>query len=128
VSEALSNAAKHAHVSMMNAELGTNDAILQLAIRDDGIGGADPSLGSRLIGLSDRIAALGGTLQITSPTGNGTTVLIEFAFEAPADEFRPSRTELVSHQLASAVRNAVSLALDKTVSVLPSAFQRQPQA
>jgi signal transduction histidine kinase len=50
---------------------------LQLAIRDDGIGGADLSRGSGLVGLSDRIEALGGTLQVTSPAGTGTTLLIE---------------------------------------------------
>ena len=48
-----------------------------LAIRDDGIGGADPAKGSGLVGLSDRIEALGGTLQVTSAAGGGTTLLIE---------------------------------------------------
>jgi signal transduction histidine kinase len=77
VSEALTNAAKHAHASAVNVDLDTDEAILQLAIRDDGIGGADPGRGSGLVGLSDRIEALGGTLQITSPAGTGTTLLIE---------------------------------------------------
>jgi GAF domain-containing protein len=81
VSEALTNAAKHAHASVVKVELDTHDAILQLAIRDDGIGGADLSQGSGLLGLSDRIHALGGTLQITSPAGNGTTLLIEIPLE-----------------------------------------------
>jgi signal transduction histidine kinase len=89
VSEALSNAAKHAHASIVNVEFGTNDAILQLAIRDDGIGGADPSLGSGLIGLSDCVAALGGTFQITSPAGNGTTLLIEIALESTSGAVSP---------------------------------------
>jgi signal transduction histidine kinase len=77
VSEALTNAAKHAHASVVHVELATHDANLQLAIRDDGIGGADPGQGSGLIGLSDRIDALGGTLQLTSPTGDGTTLQVE---------------------------------------------------
>ena len=77
VSEALTNAAKHAGASVVNVELDTQDAILQLAIRDDGVGGADPGQGSGLVGLSDRIDALGGTLQVTSPAGSGTTLLIE---------------------------------------------------
>jgi signal transduction histidine kinase len=81
VSEALTNAAKHARASVVNVELDTNDAILQLAIRDDGIGGADPDQGSGLVGLSDRIEALGGTLQVSSPAGNGTTLLIEVPLE-----------------------------------------------
>jgi signal transduction histidine kinase len=77
VSEALTNAAKHAQASVVNVELEAHDAILQLAIRDDGIGGADPAHGSGLVGLSDRIEALSGTLEVTSPTGSGTTLLIE---------------------------------------------------
>jgi signal transduction histidine kinase len=81
VSEALTNAAKHARASVVNVELDTHDAILQLAIRDDGIGGADPDQGSGLVGLSDRIEALGGTLQVTSPAGKGTTLLIEVPLE-----------------------------------------------
>ena len=61
----------------MKVELDAHDAILQLAIRDDGLGGADPSRGSGLVGLSDRIKALGSTLEVTSRTGSGTTLLIE---------------------------------------------------
>jgi signal transduction histidine kinase len=77
VSEAVTNAVKHAHASVVNVELDTPDAIVRLAIRDDGIGGADPAQGSGLIGLRDRIDALGGTLEITSPAGDGTTLSIE---------------------------------------------------
>jgi signal transduction histidine kinase len=54
---------------------------MRLAIRDDGAGGADPGQGSGLIGLSDRILALGGTFQITSPAGDGTTLLVEVPIE-----------------------------------------------
>jgi signal transduction histidine kinase len=81
VSEALTNATKHAHASIVNVELDAHDAILQLAIRDDGVGGADPRRGSGLVGLSDRIEALGGTLQVTSPAGKGTTLQIEVPLE-----------------------------------------------
>jgi signal transduction histidine kinase len=77
MSEALTNAAKHAHASVVHVELAVRDTTVRLAIRDDGIGGADPGHGSGLVGLSDRIAALGGTLQVTSPAGDGTTLLIE---------------------------------------------------
>ncbi len=77
----MTNAAKHAHASVVNVELHTHDAILQVAIRDDGIGGADLSQGSGLLGLRDRIEALGGTLQVTSPASNGTTLLIEIPLE-----------------------------------------------
>ena len=67
VSEALTNAAKHARASVVNVELDTHEAILQLAIRDDGIGGADPGQGSGLVGLSDRIEALGGPSRSPAP-------------------------------------------------------------
>ncbi|HEV7863850.1 MAG TPA: GAF domain-containing sensor histidine kinase [Acidimicrobiia bacterium] len=77
VSEALTNAAKHAEASVVSVELDERDKILTLAISDDGIGGADPARGSGLVGLSDRIEALGGTLEVRSPAGHGTTVLIE---------------------------------------------------
>ena len=65
----------------MNVELDTHGALLQLAIRDDGAGGADPGRGSGLVGLGDRIEALGGTLQVTSPPGSGTTLLVEVPLE-----------------------------------------------
>jgi len=77
VSEALANAAKHAHASAVHVELDAPDATLRLAIRDDGIGGANPARGSGLTGLRDRIEALGGTLDVTSPADGGTTLLIE---------------------------------------------------
>ena len=77
VSEALANAAKHAQASVVHVELDTPGATLRLTVHDDGIGGADPARGSGLVGLSDRIEALGGTLQLTSPAGDGTTLLIE---------------------------------------------------
>jgi signal transduction histidine kinase len=60
---------------------------LQLAIR----GGADPRRGSGLVGLSDRIEALGGTFQVTSPAGHGTTVLIEVSFEGQRSAGSPER-------------------------------------
>jgi signal transduction histidine kinase len=82
VSEALTNAAKHAHASVVDVELEVRNAVAQLAIRDDGIGGADPGRGSGLVGLSDRIEALAGTLQVTSPPGNGTTLLIQIPIES----------------------------------------------
>jgi signal transduction histidine kinase len=77
VSEALTNAAKHAGASVVHVELDAGDKTVTLAISDDGIGGADPARGSGLVGLSDRIEALGGTLEVRSPAGHGTTVLIE---------------------------------------------------
>ena len=82
VAEALTNAVKHAHASVVHVELDTNGEILRLAVRDDGIGGADPAQGSGLVGLSDRIEALGGTLTVASPAGRGTTLLVEIPVES----------------------------------------------
>jgi signal transduction histidine kinase len=89
VSEALANAAKHARASAVHVELDTPDTIVRLAIRDDGIGGADPARGSGLVGLSDRIEALGGTLEVTSPAGGGTTLLIEIPVESRSNPGAP---------------------------------------
>jgi signal transduction histidine kinase len=77
VSEALANAAKHARASVVHVDVQTQEDHLSLSIRDDGVGGADPSRGSGLIGLTDRVQTLGGTITITSPVGRGTTLSIE---------------------------------------------------
>jgi signal transduction histidine kinase len=76
VSEALTNAAKHARASVVQVDVGTADDALRLLVQDDGVGGADPSRGSGLIGLSDRVAAVGGRIEITSPPGGGTSLLV----------------------------------------------------
>jgi signal transduction histidine kinase len=81
VSEALTNAAKHAHASVVKIDVVEQDAILKLAIRDDGVGGADPSQGTGLAGLADRIEALGGRLEIVSLARSGTTLSIEIPVE-----------------------------------------------
>jgi signal transduction histidine kinase len=61
----------------VHLELGTRDGRLRLEIRDDGIGGADPAGGSGLLGLTDRVEALGGMVTVTSPPGQGTAIVIE---------------------------------------------------
>jgi signal transduction histidine kinase len=76
VSEALTNTAKHAHASAVHVVVEARDGVLELSIRDDGSGGADPTRGSGLIGLTDRVDALGGTIEVESPVGQGTTLLI----------------------------------------------------
>ena len=77
VAEALTNVAKHAHASVVHVDVDAEDAIVQLGIRDDGVGGADPAQGSGLIGLGDRVETLGGRIEITSPAGHGTSLLFE---------------------------------------------------
>jgi signal transduction histidine kinase len=77
VSEALTNVTKHASASTVHIELEADESVVRLVVRDDGVGGASPERGSGLIGLRDRIEALGGTIGITSPEGEGTTLLVE---------------------------------------------------
>jgi signal transduction histidine kinase len=75
VSEGLTNAAKHARASVAQVNVDVDDdAVVRLLVRDDGVGGADSSGGSGLIGLVDRVEAAGGRLVITSPPGGGTTL------------------------------------------------------
>ena len=75
VSEALTNAAKHANATVVHVQAATRDDTLHLSIRDDGVGGADPNRGTGLTGLRDRVEALGGHLNITNPTDGGTLLL-----------------------------------------------------
>jgi signal transduction histidine kinase len=72
VAEGLANIAKHAGASTATVVLARNHGRLLLRVRDDGIGGADPTRGSGLRGLSDRLQALGGTFEVDSPPGRGT--------------------------------------------------------
>jgi len=74
--EALTNAAKHARASVVHMEVTTDDRNLSLVVRDDGVGGADPGGGSGLVGLQDRVEALGGTIEIDSAMGSGTCVAV----------------------------------------------------
>jgi signal transduction histidine kinase len=74
VAEALTNAAKHARASQVTVTVDADDERVRLSVTDDGVGGADPGGGSGLIGLKDRVAALGGQIDITSRDQHGTTV------------------------------------------------------
>jgi PAS domain S-box-containing protein len=80
-SEAVANAAKHAHASRMDVSLASRDGCLLLSIRDDGVGGADSDQGSGLVGLHDRVEALGGTIRIESPPGAGTLIVVNLPLE-----------------------------------------------
>jgi signal transduction histidine kinase len=74
VAEALTNAFKYAGCARVSVRVGRDDSQLAVDVRDDGVGGTDPGRGSGLRGLADRVSALGGTLEIESPAGVGTTV------------------------------------------------------
>jgi signal transduction histidine kinase len=83
VSEALTNAAKHARASATDVQVETGDGALHIHVHDDGRGGADFGPGSGLAGLKDRIEALGGRLSLHSPPGAGTTVHITLPLDDP---------------------------------------------
>ena len=83
VAEALTNAAKYAHASVVRLNAVVHDGRLCLTVSDDGTGGADPSRGSGLIGLTDRVEALGGTVAIVSPLRTGTTIHVELPLAGP---------------------------------------------
>jgi signal transduction histidine kinase len=82
VSEALTNAAKHSRASVVYVRVDVDHLIAQISIRDDGIGGADPSRGSGLTGLQDRVESLGGTFEIRNSVGDGTAILARIAIES----------------------------------------------
>jgi PAS domain S-box-containing protein len=84
ISEALTNTAKHAQASRAQVRVEARDDTLEVTIRDDGVGGADPAGGSGLIGLADRVEALGGTLDISSPRGEGTSLHVSLPLGTPA--------------------------------------------
>jgi signal transduction histidine kinase len=71
VAEALTNVVKHADADVAEVRAYVEDGTLHLEIRDDGIGGADPG-GHGLVGVGDRVTALGGRLDLESPHGGGT--------------------------------------------------------
>jgi signal transduction histidine kinase len=81
VSEAITNAAKHSHATEVTAVVTYADRVLRIEVADDGIGGARPSGGTGLRGLTDRAEALGGTLTLTSPPGRGTRLRVRLPCE-----------------------------------------------
>jgi signal transduction histidine kinase len=81
VAETLTNATKHANASLVRIDAAIRDDRLHLSVEDDGVGGADPARGSGLIGLTDRVEALSGTIMISSPAGHGTSLQVELPLE-----------------------------------------------
>jgi signal transduction histidine kinase len=74
VAEALTNVARYAQARTVSVAVVRSNGHVDVAVSDDGVGGADPAQGSGLRGLSDRVAALDGRLELTSTDGDGTTV------------------------------------------------------
>jgi PAS domain S-box-containing protein len=83
VSEALANVAKHARASAVQLSAETEGDVVRIAVRDDGVGGAEIRSGSGLVGLRDRVEALGGMVDIHSPSGGGTALVVTLPLEVP---------------------------------------------
>jgi signal transduction histidine kinase len=77
VAEALTNVAKYAHADTARVRVESVNGHVVVEVRDDGVGGADATRGTGLRGLSDRVAALGGRLDVESPAGAGTVLRAE---------------------------------------------------
>jgi signal transduction histidine kinase len=86
--EALTNAAKHAAASRTRVTVERHDGAVRLRVSDDGIGGADPSTGTGLTGIRDRVEALGGSLAVRSPRGQGTDLDVTLPLVSAADRPR----------------------------------------
>ena len=80
-SEGLTNAVKHASATRVTLRAERKGRALVVSVADDGVGGANSAAGSGLNGLSDRVEAHGGTLRVTSPPGEGTTIRAELPCE-----------------------------------------------
>jgi signal transduction histidine kinase len=84
VCETLTNTAKHAHASVIDVQVHTAEGGLYVRVRDDGRGGADLTRGSGLVGLTDRVEALGGRISLRSPPGAGTALEIALPLTEPS--------------------------------------------
>jgi PAS domain S-box-containing protein len=77
IAEALTNVTKYAHASTVRVRVAADDTSVVVEVSDDGVGGADPATGTGLRGLTDRVEALGGSLEVVSPAGAGTSLRAE---------------------------------------------------
>ena len=91
VSEALANAVKHAHASSATVELEPRDEALLVRVCDDGVGGAEFAGGSGLVGLRDRVGALGGRMELRSTVGSGTSLSVELPLTRDAAAVGPEQ-------------------------------------
>jgi signal transduction histidine kinase len=94
VAEALTNASKHADSDRIEVRVAAGEGHTTVEVRDDGCGGAHPARGSGLSGLTDRVSALGGTLEIESPVGVGTTIRARIPVTAPGDASREAGADV----------------------------------
>jgi signal transduction histidine kinase len=84
ISEGVTNAVKHSGADRLSVRVGAGPTSLHVVVADDGAGGAEAAPGGGLAGLRWRVAAAGGTMSVSSPTGGGTTLLVELPFGGAA--------------------------------------------
>lgn len=94
VSEALTNVAKHSRARSARVELTRSDGAVLITVTDDGVGGADPTRGTGLVGLRDRVAAVDGTITVSSPAGGPTVLTVRLPerrnpYRAPRPDAAP---------------------------------------
>jgi signal transduction histidine kinase len=94
VAEALTNASKHADSDRIEVRVAAGEGHTTVEVRDNGGGGAHPARGSGLSGLTDRVSALGGTLEIESPVGVGTTIRARIPVTTPGDASRQAGADV----------------------------------
>jgi signal transduction histidine kinase len=100
--ESLTNAVKHAQASLVTVRGGRQNGEIELEIKDDGVGGADPHRGTGLIGLKDRVDTLGGTISFSSRAGAGTTIRVTLPLRPRDPESAPrSRSDETASSPAS---------------------------
>jgi signal transduction histidine kinase len=93
IAETLTNVAKHADASEAEIQVQSGDGLLRVLVRDDGRGGADVGGGSGLVGLTDRVEALGGRFELHSPPGAGTDVRVVLPLPLPDSGLGRGRTD-----------------------------------
>ena len=125
VAEALTNTAKYSHASMVHVHVETRGRTLRIAVRDDGVGGADPARGTGLLGLKERAEAIGGTVSLHSSSA-GTSLDAELPL---GDEITtPARSPPPPAETGSAeARNGPAQAkFDPPVRTPPAAVSPGP--
>jgi signal transduction histidine kinase len=106
VSEALTNVAKHARASAVQVDVTTDDETLTLTVRDDGVGGAALGEGSGLVGLQDRVEALGGRIMVDSSPERGTSIRVTLPIASETGSGGTENALSAPAELDSALRTA----------------------
>jgi signal transduction histidine kinase len=120
VAEALTNAAKYSHASLVHVLVETRGRTLRIAVHDDGVGGADPALGTGLLGLNERAQAIGGTVSLHSPPAAGTLLDAELPLGENHDTQRASRHLPGETGSAEARKGLAQAKFDPPVRTLPA--------